>query len=500
MAPPLTAGEPLGATPREPRRAPPPPPKKSRRRVGFFGKLFGTLLAIFVLAGATGGIALFGAYKRFSADLPDLDGLRHYQPRVMSRVYTSDSRLLAELATERRIFVPYNAIPELVKHAFISAEDQNFFSHRGVDPVAIIRAGVTDLMQYGQGKRPIGASTITQQVAKNMLLGNEVSLARKAREAILAIRIEESLSKERILELYLNEIYLGLQSYGVASAAQAYFNKSLDELTLPEAAFLAALPKAPNNYNPFRFPDAARARRDMVINRMAEDHVVTADQAAAARATAITPSPFRRPETVVGGEYFAEEVRRQLIDKFGAEQSTQGGLSVRTTVDPALQAVADHVLRDGLVKYDQAHGGWRGAVSHVDANPALRTGWGTALTQTAPPPGMLAEWRLAVVLDETPTEAHLGLLASAAAAARVLPMQLSDINWARPVRDGRLGATPRRMADVIQPGDIVMTEIAPATAPVGKTPGRQERLLLRQIPQVPPPAGCWPCPAAGVSK
>ncbi len=149
-----------------------------------------------------------------------------------------------------------------MKQAFISAEDQNFFSHRGVDPVAIIRAGVTDLMQYGQGKRPIGASTITQQVAKNMLLGNEMSLARKAKEAILALRIEESLSKERILELYLNEIYLGLQSYGVAAAAQAYFNKSLDELTLPEAAFLAALPKAPNNYNPFRFPEAARARRD----------------------------------------------------------------------------------------------------------------------------------------------------------------------------------------------------------------------------------------------
>src|SRR5262249_46481217 len=157
------------------------------------------------------------------------DSLRHYQPRVMSRVYAGDSRLLAELATERRIFVPYGAIPDIVKHAFISAEDQNFFTHRGVDPLAMIRAAATDLMQYGQGRRTMGASTITQQVAKNMLLNNnEVSLARKAREALVAMRIEESLSKERILELYLNEIYLGLQSYGVAAAAQAYFDKSLD--------------------------------------------------------------------------------------------------------------------------------------------------------------------------------------------------------------------------------------------------------------------------------
>ena len=165
---------------------------------------------------------------------------------------------MAELATERRIFVPYSAIPDLVKQAFVSAEDQNFWTHPGVDPLAITRAGVFDLTHMGQGRRPIGASTITQQVAKNMLLDNQVSLARKAREAILAMRIEQTLSKQRILELYLNEIYLGLGAYGVAAAAQTYFNKPLDKLTLPEAAFLAALPKAPNNYNPFKFPDAAK--------------------------------------------------------------------------------------------------------------------------------------------------------------------------------------------------------------------------------------------------
>src|ERR1700722_3056109 len=344
MPGPLTAGEPL--TPpsnRRPAARTPKPPRepRQRRRFGWLGRLVGAVFGLLFLAGAGGGIFLYAAYLKFSAGLPDLDSLRHYQPRVMSRIYAGDSHLLEELATERRIFVPYGAIPGMVKHAFISAEDQNFYLHRGVDPVAIIRAAVTDMQQYGQGKRPIGASTITQQVAKNMLLGNEVSLARKAREAILATRIEQSLSKGRILELYLNEIYLGLQSYGVAAAAQAYFNKSLDELTLPEAAFLAALPKAPNNYNPFRFPDAARARRDFVLDRMSEDHVITGEQAAAAKATPITPAEFHRPETVTGADYFAEEVRRRLVDRFGADVTTQGGLVVRTSLDPTLQAYAD---------------------------------------------------------------------------------------------------------------------------------------------------------------
>ena len=184
----------------------------------------------------------------------------NYQPPVMSRVYAGDSRLLAELASERRIFVPVTAIPDIVKQAFISAEDQNFYTHRGVDPLAIARAAVFDLAHAGQGKRPIGASTITQQVAKNMLLDNQMSFARKAKEAILAMRIEKNLSKDRILELYLNEIYLGLGSYGVAAAAQSYFNKPLDKLTIAEAAFLAALPKAPNNYNPFKYPGCGARR------------------------------------------------------------------------------------------------------------------------------------------------------------------------------------------------------------------------------------------------
>ncbi len=227
MTGPLTAGEPLAphSGPRRLRREPPPPPPRRGRHpfTRFVRGVFGALLGIVVLGSAVGATGGFIAWRHFSANLPDVDGLKNYQPPVMSRVFASDGRLVAELATERRIFVPIQAIPDMVKQAFVSAEDQNFWSHGGVDPLAIARAGVFDLMHLGSGRRPIGASTITQQVAKNMLLdNNEVSMGRKIREALLAMRIEQVMSKQRVLELYLNEIYLGLGSYGVAAAAQAY--------------------------------------------------------------------------------------------------------------------------------------------------------------------------------------------------------------------------------------------------------------------------------------
>ena len=488
MTEPLRASERLASrssserSERAPKLTPPPGPR--RRLARWLGRLMGLLLGLVVLAGAGGSFIAWSAYQRFSAGLPDVEGLRHYQPRVMSRVYAGDGRLLSELATERRIFVPVSAMPDIVKRAFISAEDQNFYVHKGVDPLAIVRAAFTDLHQYGQGKRPVGASTITQQVAKNMLLGNEVTLSRKIREAILATRIEQSLSKDRILELYLNEIYLGLQSYGVAAAAQAYFNKPLNELTLPEAAFLAALPKAPNNYNPFRFPDAAKARRDWVLDRMAEDRVITPEQLAAAKTAPLNPAQFHRPETVTGADYFAEEVRRQLIDRFGADRTTQGGLVVRTTLDPTMQAAADRALHEGLMRYDQQRGGWRGPVAHLDAGPGLRDGWPEALAHNTPPPGMLPAWRIAVVLESNNAEARLGFVDRAGGEPRMLPLFLADLGWARPVHDGKLGASPRKIAEVLQPGDVVMAEPLPAVAAQGKTLARPERLALRQIPQV----------------
>ncbi len=350
-----------------------------------------------------------------------------------------------------------------------TAEDQNFWTHPGVDPLAIARAGLFDLAHMRQGRRPIGASTITQQVAKNMLLDSEVTLSRKAREAILAMRIEKALTKQRILELYLNEIYLGMGAYGVAAAAQSYFNKPLDKLTLTEAAFLAALPKAPNNYNPFKFPEAAKSRRDWVLDRMAEDHVITKEQATKAQAEPIVPAEFRRPPPIPGANWFVEEVRRELIARFGADVTTEGGLMVRTSLDPVLQATAERSVRDGLMAYDRKLGGWRGPVSHIDADAGLAKNWPTALAQVTPPSGMLPDWRLAVVLEETDGHAQVGWLDPAAGPAGAPPQQhtgmipLSEVTWARPMKDGKLGAVPHKMVDVVQLGDVVMVEPVAAT-------------------------------------
>jgi penicillin-binding protein 1A len=255
----------------------------------------------------------------------------------VTRVHAGDGRLLAEYATQKRVFVPIQAIPKRVVNAFLAAEDKNFYSHPGVDFMAVLRAVVTNVIHKAQGRRPVGASTITQQVAKNFLLTNELSYERKIKEAILALRMERTFTKDRILELYLNEIFLGYRgSYGVAAAALNYFNKSLDELTIAQAAYLAALPKAPNNYHPVRNYAQAVARRDWVIGRMVEDRSITPLEAELAWNE---PLEIRqRGETEVAeAAHFAEEVRRELVRLYGDYGLYEGGLSVRTTLDPRLQ-------------------------------------------------------------------------------------------------------------------------------------------------------------------
>lgn len=459
----------------------------------WFGRLVGALAGLVVLAGLAAAIVAYGAYRHYAADLPDIAGLKNYQPPVMSRVFAGDGALMAELANERRIYTPYTAIPAIVAEAFIAAEDQNFWTHRGVDPLAILRAAVTDFTRRHDGRRPIGASTITQQLAKNMLLGNELSLGRKIREAILALRIDKSLTKQRVLELYLNEIYLGQQSYGVAAAAEAYFNKPLDEMTLAEAAMLAALPKAPNNYNPFRFPEAARARRDWVLERMAETHAVTLAEARAAQAEPLVPHGYRHPDFAPGSEYFADEVKRELNTRFGADDTAEGGLMVRTSFDAHLQRAAEDTLRAGLLAYDRAHGGWRGAVAHLTGSAAvLRADWAGQLAAVPAPPGMLPGWRLAVVIEEGDGAARLGWLEpapDALATPRTGTILLADCAWARPkianAPAGTLGPAPRRLRDVFAPGDVVMIE-PPATsaAATGADTAKAVRLQLRQIPEV----------------
>ena len=478
------------------------PRRRQSGVLAFVRGLFGLLFAIGLVGAGAVGLVGWNLYDRYSADLPTLDGLRTYQPPVMSRVYAGDDRLMTELATERRIFVPISAIPEQVKRAFIAAEDQNFFTHRGVDPFAIARAAFTDLQRLGQSRRPVGASTITQQVARNMVLGSDaLTSERKLKEALLALRIERVLSKQRILELYLNGIYLGQGSYGVAAAAQAYFNKPLDRLTVAEAAMLAALPKSPSNYNPFHFPQAAKVRRDWVLDRMVETRAVTLQEATAAQAEPLTPNRYRPPETVTGGAWFTEDVRRQLIERFGQDQTSEGGLIVHTSFDPVLQAQADQALRAGLTHYDHAHGGWRGPIGRIGSMASLSGDWADALVKLPKPAGMLPEWRVAVVLDTTSAAARLGYLQAGteetAPQPRTGEIELSSLGWARPVLSGGgVGGSPRRMADVLVPGDIVMVKPEDGTALMrvaehqgGK--GRPhssvltlDRLTLCQIPRV----------------
>ncbi|WP_169742725.1 penicillin-binding protein 1A [Muricoccus aerilatus] len=469
---------------------PPVPPAGSPRRPGkprprraiWLRRTVGFVFAVGMIGVVVGGIAGYGLWRSATADLPDHAWLADYQPPQMSRIYAADSRLMAEMAIERRVFVPIAAIPKRVQQAFVSAEDQNFWTHGGVDPLAVARAAFTNLEQLGSGRRSIGASTITQQVAKNMLVGADRTMMRKVREAILAQRLEGAMSKERILEIYLNEIFLGAQAYGVAAAAQNYFNKGLDELTIGEMAFLGALPKAPNNYNPNRHPEAAKARRDWVIERMFEDRAISRAEADAAKAEPLIARGRARPDLVAVGQYFTEEVRRDLNARFGPEQTTMGGLVVRTSMDPKLQAATEKALRDHLMAYDRRRGGWRGPVAKV--SPAAAE-WMPALEGVNRVPGMLADWRLAVVLEVNAREARLGWAERPAPRAAAQPregrMAFEDMAWARPVRDGRLGAVPRRMQDVVSPGDVVMVETLPAAQ--GRN-ARAERIVLRQIPEV----------------
>ena len=412
----------------------------------------------------------------FSRDLPDYQQLAHYQPPITTQVYAGDGRLLAQYAAERRIFVPIERIPKRVISAFIAAEDKNFYSHHGVDPLSIARAALADIGRLRENQRPFGASTITQQVAKNILLTNQVSITRKIREILLATRIEAVLPKDRILELYLNEIYLGSGYYGLAAAAQGYFDKSLDQLTLGEAAFLAGLPKAPNRYNPRHSSRLAETRRDWVIGRMLEDATATREEAAAAEAQPIELHR-RRATGEVHAPYFAEEVRRQLLSRYGEKGLYEGGLSVRTSLDPSLQAAADRALRHGLMAYDHAHGGWRGAIAHVDPSGD----WAVPLA-AVPVPAVVSDvgWRLAVVLKGEPGRALIGL-----ADGTTGEIPFADMRWARRrYPKGGLGPSPRGPGDVVRPGDVVMvTSLASSSGTHQARPGIAA-FSLCQVPEV----------------
>ncbi|MFZ4542000.1 MAG: penicillin-binding protein 1A [Rickettsiales bacterium] len=331
--------------------------RKTPRSVRVVQWLFGSMLLGFISLVIVVALVI----QHYSASLPSTDQLSNYNPAVVTRLYAADGKLMAEYAKEKRFFLPLSAIPLKVQQAFIAAEDKNFYSHQGVDMMGTLRAIRNNLLKAGTGHSLAGGSTITQQVVKNFLLSSEKSFERKIKEAILAYRISNLYSKEKILELYLNEIYLGQSTYGVAAASLGYFGKSLDQLTTEEMAFLAGLPKAPGYYDPGKNYQRSLERRNYVINRMAEDGHIDAKEAARAKGEPIIIRTRNRDE-VAHADFFAEEVRRALAAMYGSNVLYEGGLFVKTTLDPKFQDYADRALRFALMSYDQRHG-YRGAIA-----------------------------------------------------------------------------------------------------------------------------------------
>lgn len=394
-----------------------------------------------------GGIGILWVFLTYGRDLPDYTQLADYEPPIVTHIHAGDGSLLTEFATEERIFVPIEVMPDNLRYAFISAEDKKFYSHFGLDVFGIARAALTNVRNVVIGRRVVGASTISQQVARNFLLTNDVSLDRKIKEAILTLRIERAFDKDKILELYLNEIYLGLRSYGVAAAALNYFNKSLDELTLAETAYLAAIPKGPSNYHPVRNHDRAVARRNWVLERMRINGYITREQAEEAKTQPLIPQSGSQAR-VFRADYFLEDVRREVIGLYGAKALYQGGLTVRTTLDPRLQSIAEHALKQGLIAYDRRHG-WRGPLKSV----ALDGDWREILDKHEPYIPIL-EWQPAIVLSVSDEAATIGLVNG-----QETVLSLQGVKWARPwLRGERLGPAVKAVDDVLGAGDIIAVE------------------------------------------
>src|SRR3954454_19914254 len=437
----------------------------------FLGFLFtvGTILSL------VGVAAVMGLLWHFSKDLPDYSQLQDYEPPVMTRVHASDGSLLAEYANQRRLYIPIQAVTKMVINDFTSAEDKNFYEHNGLDFGGIMRAGILYVQSMGTGRRPQGASTITQQVAKNFLLTNEVSFQRKIKEALLSLKIERTYSKEKILELYLNEIYLGVGAYGVAAASLLYFDKSVHELTVAEAAYLAALPKAPNNYNPFRQRDRAVERRNWVIDQMVGTGTIKAADGEKAKKEPLAITARPTGAHIFAAEYFAEEVRRWIYEKYGEKTLYEGGLSVRTTLDPKLQVMARKTMTDGLVKFDETQG-YRGPVTKLV--PA--GDWGPKLAEVKQL-NDVAPWRLAVVLETGDQSARIGLYPARDPGGALTKerqtgtIPLDGVKWAKPTEGPIKGRVPAKVSQILDVGDVVYVD------PLNK---EASTWRLRQVPEV----------------
>ncbi len=449
--------------------------------VRFVGSFFGAIFTALTLGTLFAALTIGAVFYGYTRDLPSHESLAQYTPPTISRIYSGEGQMIDEFAQERRLFVPAEEIPDLVKHAFVAAEDQRFYTHSGYDATGMVSAFRDAVLSRGRTVR--GASTITQQVMKNFLLSGDRSAERKIKEIILAVRLEQTLSKEKILELYMNEIFLGQNSYGVAAAAQTYFNKTLSDLTPGEAAYLATLPKAPSDLHPVRNKERALERRSYVLDRMAEDGYITTD---VAKAEATTPllsvqngdyPAFR--DSLPPRDYFTDEIRRQLSGTFGEEEFFGGGLTIRATVDPELQTEAARALRTGLEKYDRGQGVWRGtglvvAPEMLGSQPQ----WRAALLGLEVPRDVDG-WHPAVVLEVGEDRARIGIEGvPEAEGGDFIPAE--DVTWARKRNvDGSLGKKAKAPGDLVAVGDVVLVR-----AVTKDEDGSFMRWSLRQVPEV----------------
>ena len=445
--------------------------------LSFLGALFSWAVTALVFA----GLVIGGVFWIYSRDLPNYEALANYTPKTISRIYSGEGRLMDEFATERRIFAPIEEIPDLVKHAFISAEDKNFYTHAGFDARGM--AGALYEAVISRGKNLRGASTIPQQVAKNFLLSGDRTVERKIKELILATRLVEALPKDKILELYLNEIDLGFLSFGVASAAQTYFNKTLTELKPEEAAYLAALPKAPYSYHPVKNREKAIERRNFVLREMLQNGYLTQqeyDTAVAAPLKTVQSGDYPSFKgSLPPRDYFTDEIRRQLSKSFGEEEFFGGGLTIRATMEPTMQAAAAAALQKALEKYDRSQGVWRGTKLSLPAEKlATEADWRAALAAVVDVPRDVPGWYPAVVLEVGEQDARIGIEGvENDEDGHWIPAE--DVTWARKRNaDGSLSKKAKSAGDLVSVGDVVLvTQLA-------NEDGTPKRWSLRQVPEV----------------
>ena len=452
--------------------------------VRFILSFFGAIFSVVTLGVTMVALVLGGIFWMYGRDLPSHEALAQYKPPTISRIYSGEGHLIDEFAKERRLFVPSEEIPALVKQAFISAEDKNFYTHKGYDLRGIAAAGVEAVQSRGQTVR--GASTITQQVMKNFLLSGDRRAERKIKEIILASRLEGTLDKEQILELYMNEIFLGQNSYGVAAAAQTYFNKTLDELAPHEAAFLASLPKAPSDFHPVRRKDRLLSRRNFVLQEMYENGYITQatyDSEVAMPLRSVQNGDFESFRvSLPPRDYFTDEIRRQLSEDFGEGEFFTGGFTVRATIDEEMQVVAAQSLQSQLEKYDRGRGLWRGTGKVIPLDQLTsEDSWREALsnTEVSRDVDLGGEWFPAVVLEVGDKDARIGI--------EGVPndedghwIVAKDAQWARKVLpDGSNGRKAKVAGDLLAVGEVVLVR-----AMIKDDDGSFIRWTLRQVPEV----------------